>query len=40
MITYVLVQTVTPGENISGTTLKVSQLEEGGALRHWSSSPK
>ena len=32
MITKVKVQT--PGENINGATLPVSQLEQGGAWRH------
>ena len=27
-----------PGENNNGATLPVSQLEQGGAWRHWSSS--
>ena len=39
-ITQVLVQTLPPGENISGATLPVSQLEQGGARRQLSSSKK
>ena len=38
MITQVVVQTFTPGENINGTTLPVSKLEQGGTWRNWSSS--
>ena len=38
MITKVLVQTFNTRGNINGAFLPVSQLEQGGAGRHWSSS--
>ena len=40
MINQILVQiyAIPPGENNNGATLPVSQLEQGGAWLHWSSS--